>query len=678
MIHALLQYAEDRNRVSKPGYTKKSIHWVLDFNDAGDQFLGLIKAVEGESDFENAPELGSKVKSIVALPEIKDIGGANSNFLIETLGKIAGRAQKEEDWAKAEREMTTFRWLLQQVSGFDPVFGTVAETLEKPECIEQIRTDVKKYKAKWTERATIRVGGTYLVKKTTWHKWWDTFRSRLNTSEKEDCPNAMVCFGTGQLVKPVGLHLGISRTKLGDVGASNDAPLITFDKDAFRSYNLGQNPGEYCKNAAMSEGAMKTYVEALRELLDKSVKLGGSRIAYWYTGPNDVRKKVESECDLIQELLGGNFEDNEDLTDEKNEECRILSEARLQSVINRIRKGGIASQLSLARFSILVLSADAGARIMIRDYVEGSFLDLVAAIERWANAVDIIGHTGRIKPLPPFTSLLLAPLREEIDESGQPYQKKPESIFKARKVSNSWLLGLWKAATVMVNTPIEELETVKTGWGLSIPANAISRALDLHTGFVQSGKFSLAIEKDSSIHINARVEWLSKTRLRLALLKAYLIRKGIPMNPALDPEHPSPAYHCGRLLAVFNSLQREALGDVGSGVIQRYYGGALTNPIGVFGQLSRMAQTHLSKLEGGLAHVYIDRIAKIHNGIRSEGDSHASYPQALTLNDQALFALGFWHQIAATNKEIADAAAIKKAKEETATNNNGIQKEKKS
>ena len=33
------------------------------------------------------------------------------------------------------------------------------------------------------------------------------------------------------------------------------------------------------------------------------------------------------------------------------------------------------------------------------------------------------------------------------------------------------------------------------------------------------------------------------------------------MHPYLNPEHTHPAYHCGRLLAVFARLQRAALGE---------------------------------------------------------------------------------------------------------------------
>ncbi|MEW6418062.1 MAG: type I-C CRISPR-associated protein Cas8c/Csd1 [Nitrospirota bacterium] len=46
------------------------------------------------------------------------------------------------------------------------------------------------------------------------------------------------------------------------------------------------------------------------------------------------------------------------------------------------------------------------------------------------------------------------------------------------------------------------------------------------------------------------------------------------MDTYLNPEHPHPAYHCGRLLAVLARLQRDALGDVGAGIVQRYYSAA--------------------------------------------------------------------------------------------------------
>ena len=110
------------------------------------------------------------------------------------------------------------------------------------------------------------------------------------------------------------------------------------------------------------------------------------------------------------------------------------------------------------------------------------------------------------------------------------------------------------------------------------------------------------------------------------------------MKPYLNEEHPSPAYHCGRLMAVLAKLQEAALGDVGAGVVQRFYAAASSTPALVLGRLIRTSQFHLDKLEPGLAHWYNDRIGSV--AVRL-GDR---FPVTLTLEEQSLFALGYYQQ----------------------------------
>jgi len=111
------------------------------------------------------------------------------------------------------------------------------------------------------------------------------------------------------------------------------------------------------------------------------------------------------------------------------------------------------------------------------------------------------------------------------------------------------------------------------------------------------------------------------------------------MNPYLNEEHPSPAYHCGRMMATLAKLQQTALGDVGAGVVQRYYAAASTTPALVLGRLIRGGQFHLNKLESrGLAHWYEEKLASIAARL---GDS---MPQTLSLEEQSLFALGYYQQ----------------------------------
>ena len=116
------------------------------------------------------------------------------------------------------------------------------------------------------------------------------------------------------------------------------------------------------------------------------------------------------------------------------------------------------------------------------------------------------------------------------------------------------------------------------------------------------------------------------------------------LNSKLNPGLDDTAYQCGRLMAVLGRLQTSALGDVGAGVVQRYYASASTTPALVFGRLIRGAQFHLNKLgdqKRGLAVWYERQISEICVKIGT------SMPATLGLEAQSLFALGYYQQLAA-------------------------------
>jgi CRISPR-associated protein Csd1 len=89
-------------------------------------------------------------------------------------------------------------------------------------------------------------------------------------------------------------------------------------------------------------------------------------------------------------------------------------------------------------------------------------------------------------------------------------------------------------------------------------------------------------------------------------------------------------------MAVLAKLQQAALGDIGAGIVQRYYAAASTTPKLVLGRLLRGGQYHLNKLDPGLAHWYEDRLSRLALAV---GDD---YPQTLTVEGQSLFALGYY------------------------------------
>ncbi len=98
------------------------------------------------------------------------------------------------------------------------------------------------------------------------------------------------------------------------------------------------------------------------------------------------------------------------------------------------------------------------------------------------------------------------------------------------------------------------------------------------------------------------------------------------------------AYKCGRLLAVIERIQSAAIGNPNATLTDRYYGSASTAPASVFGVLLRLTQPHLSKLRKqreGLA-IALERALQ---------DAMPDYfPTTLSLTEQGLFALGYYHQ----------------------------------
>lgn len=109
---------------------------------------------------------------------------------------------------------------------------------------------------------------------------------------------------------------------------------------------------------------------------------------------------------------------------------------------------------------------------------------------------------------------------------------------------------------------------------------------------------------------------------------------------SLNPDHPSSAYHCGRLLAELEAAQREAIPRAKTTIVDRYYGSASAAPATVFARLLRGAQPHLSKLKRdrpATGHALQQRIEEICASI-------STFPKTLPLSEQGVFALGYYHQ----------------------------------
>lgn len=126
------------------------------------------------------------------------------------------------------------------------------------------------------------------------------------------------------------------------------------------------------------------------------------------------------------------------------------------------------------------------------------------------------------------------------------------------------------------------------------------------------------------------------TYLRAAILKAVLKRNfTMEVSMSLDEEKRDVAYLLGRLFAVLEKVQLDALGKLNATIKDRFYGAASATPAMVFPRLLRLTQHHIAKAEYGTTSER--RIAEIMENIKQ-------FPGNLGLQDQGLFAIGYYQQ----------------------------------
>lgn len=129
---------------------------------------------------------------------------------------------------------------------------------------------------------------------------------------------------------------------------------------------------------------------------------------------------------------------------------------------------------------------------------------------------------------------------------------------------------------------------------------------------------------------------------RVALIKAVLKRnyRKEEAAMALNEESKDVAYRLGRLFAVLEKAQEEAVPGANATIKDRYYGSASATPSVVFPQLIRLSQHHLAKLEPGPKIHKEQLLQAVLDGI----DAARGFPSHLNLEEQGMFALGYYHQ----------------------------------
>lgn len=565
MLQELMEYGGGLD--SEPGFKTREVRWCVELATDG-RFLNVLPLGDGKRG-----AMHHRCPDMHAMN-----AGGKSHFLVETVQTVVLMFKANEEAKKiagTEDKHRFFVEMLGKATDSAPVLSALVNALKNESCLEGIREALTKSKAKPADWLSFRVDGIDPREDAAIQAWWREWRKSDMGDNLPDATlageGAMVCFLTGETTQPLltqpkitGLS-GVGGLSMGDV-------MVGFDKSAFGSFGLNQSA-----NAAMSAGAAQKYVDGLNDLIrNHSRKLANALVVHWF------KEQVTPQDNPLEWLNG--FE-----SEEQTEAAALGAARRLLESIHKGERADLGSN----HYYALTLSGASG-RVMIRDWMEGRFEDLVRNVEAWFADLAIVARDGKGQTHDPKFMAVCGALVRELKDLPAPTAAT-----------------LWKVAVQRLPIP------------QPIMAQALARfRTDL-------------VDKDQPPFNHAR----------MGLIKAYFVRLNsggnTTMTAYLNPDHPSPAYHCGRLLAILANLQRAALGDVGAGVVQRYYAAASQTPGLIIGRLVSNARNHLGKLEGGLAYWYENQIADVMGRL---GDGA---PRILDLNGQGLFALGYYQQLAA-------------------------------
>jgi CRISPR-associated protein Csd1 len=377
-------------------------------------------------------------------------------------------------------------------------------------------------------------------------------------------------------------------------GQTTGGSIVSFNDPAYESY--GKEQGQ---NAPVSEQAAFAYTTALNHLLRPNsrnrVQIADASTVFW------AERHAPAEEALVWSLIEPPAESEGD-ADQRDARFDPGEAAKIRGVLNQIAKGRPLKEADPdlndgTRFFVLGLAPNA-ARIAVRFWHQDTLGNLTRRFGQHYQDLEIEPSRWRT---PAIWRLLYETA----------VQRKAENI-------PAHLAG-------------EVMRAILTG-------NRYPRAL--------LAAVVTRIRADGTIN-----------GLRAAICKACIIRdlRAGGTKPeedylvSLDEDNKTPSYRLGQLFAVYEQIQLDAQGrKLNATIRDQYYGAASATPRAVFPVLQRKAMHHMGALRKSQkvwkrknGEKYDSEIQRIMHGISPE----SLFVPHLSLQDQAVFTIGYYHQI---------------------------------
>jgi CRISPR-associated protein Csd1 len=399
------------------------------------------------------------------------------------------------------------------------------------------------------------------------------------------------CLITGELAPIAILHPTIKGLYKGQ---SMGNSLVSFNADAYESYNTSKEKRRGL-NSPISEYAAFAYGTALNALLaDTSHKL--------ILGETTIIFCAETTSPIYQDIFSL-FLDCSQLyvKDEEKKYVRSATAERMvKTVLEKIAQGKKADVEEFyknaidrdIRFYVLGMSPNA-ARISVRFFLKDSFGNFVKKIKEHYEDMSIQKQFD--------TDMISVPVWKILGET-------------LSKSSDDKSVSTYLSASLM---------------------RAVLLGEDYPGSLYQTILLRIHAEQDINYY---KASVIKACLLRKARKSGNDIYKEV-LTLSLNENSNNRAYLLGRLFAVLEKVQKDANPNVKSTIRDKYFSSASTTPASTFPTLLALAQHHISKSDYGN---YFDKlIGEIMDKLEVDNDP---FPKNLTLDEQGLFYLGFYHQ----------------------------------
>ncbi len=265
----------------------------------------------------------------------------------------------------------------------------------------------------------------------------------------------------------------------------------------------------------------------------------------------------------------------------------------VKSLYSSIHNGAYQASDARDRFYVLGLAPNS-ARIVVRFWKIGTIAEFSEKLACWFNDLDIQGrdHYG----YPALKKLLKATVLKEREDKITP--SLPGDVIRS-------ILNGTRLPETLLHSVIRRIKAEQT-----------------------------TKDKRGNVTFN-----------RACSIKAFLNRKyrlsttnQRELKVSLNKEERRIGYCLGRLFAVLEKLQLDAQPGIKATIRDRYYSSASSTPKAVFGTLLRLSTHHLKKLDNPGWRVSSER------RIGEVMDLISDFPAHFNMENQGLFAIGYYHQ----------------------------------